>query len=128
MKMIKLKLQDDEKALINSILLENCMGMTDVLREQNTDEGREQVMQVIQIAISTNHVFFKACLEKECEIPQSMAEFMKPILEGSFENLNTLKTKLIKDGHPNGFQIASTVEILGNIIKKIPNPSLIATI
>jgi hypothetical protein len=125
MKKIKLTLGKDEKGIVNNVLLENCMRMTDVLRGQTSKEGHEQVMQILQVTVSIQQNFFSACLEDEVEMPEQMVHFIKPILEGSLENLKGVKENLIKSGDPNGFAAANFYEILNNIVNKFPNPSVI---
>jgi hypothetical protein len=125
MKTIEIKLEKDEKRLVNNVLLENCMSLTDLLREQKTQKGAESIVQIIQASMGCQQSFFAACLEEKLEIPEAMGQFIKPILEGAHESLAGIKEKLIKSGDRDGFVVASTVEILANIINKFPNPSVI---
>lgn len=123
---IKLKLEKDEKSVVNGILLENCMMMMGSAGHQKNEKSREQIENFVRVSASAQRVFFDACLVgEEIEIAEGLAEFIKSILEGSHKHLSEVKEKFIRTGHPDGFTIASTVEILGNIINKIPNPSVI---
>lgn len=124
---ITVKLEKDEQCLINNVVLENCMGLTDILRDQKEEKGAREVMQVIRGTMIAQEVFFASCVNGNDEYPESVMTMIRPILQGAADNLNDMKQKLIKSGDPNGFQVASTAEILGNIIKKIPNKSLIIT-
>ena len=125
MENIELTLQKDEKALINNILLENCMSMVDLLAEQKTEKNIENVLQVMQTTIACQHKFFLSCLEESLEVPEAMAYFVKPILEGALENLKEVKKKFIRQGDQRGFSVSSTCEVLSSLIMKFPNPSLI---
>jgi hypothetical protein len=125
---IKLKLEKDEKSIVNGILLENCMmTMGSAAVHQKNSETRKQIEGFVRASAAAQRVFFDSCMEgeKEIELPEDLAEFIKSILEGSHKHLSEVKESLIKSGHPDGFTIASTVEILGNIINKIPNQSII---
>ncbi len=124
---IKIKLEKDEQCLINNVVLENCMGLTDILRDQKEEKGAREVMKVISATMVAQQVFFASCLNGNDEYPESVMTMIKPILQGALDNLNEMKGKLIKAGDPNGFQVASTAQLLNNVILKIPNKSLIIT-
>lgn len=125
MKTIKLELENDEKCLINNILVEHCMGMGDVLRIQTTREAAEQVLKTIEASLLVQQVFFAFSVSGNNEISDSITNFLKPLLEQACDQLEGIKEELVKKGDPNGLQVVSTVEILRNIILKIPNQSLI---
>ena len=119
MEKVKLELTEEESYTLNNILVDNCMAMVELFNVESGKPGEEQARTLLEMSVAVQQTLFIKTMQRKEEFPKTLALFLRTLLEGSVERMQSIKERMVKEGHDQAFAVAANQEIVKLVIAKI---------